>query len=137
PGEAVYFLTSTRAVRIPTPPTMRNHGTVVVSLSQLGRWLAEKAEAGGAMLLPETAAVSLLVDDGRVLGVRTGRGEEIRARVTVLAEGTAGHLTGAALAHLRLAGRSPQVWALGVKEVWRVARPLRRVIHTMGWPLRV
>jgi electron-transferring-flavoprotein dehydrogenase len=136
PGEAVYFLTSTRAVRIPTPPTMRNHGNVIASLSQLGRWLAEKAEAGGAMLLPETAAVSLLVEDGRVVGVRTGRGEDVRARVTLLCEGTAGHLTGVALSFFGLAGSSPQVWALGVKEVWRVARPLRRVIHTMGWPLR-
>jgi electron-transferring-flavoprotein dehydrogenase len=89
------------------------------------------------MLVPETAAVALLVDDGgAVLGLRTGRGEEIRARTTILCEGTAGHLTGAALERFGLAGASPQVWALGVKEVWRVARPLRRVIHTMGWPLR-
>src|SRR5581483_295858 len=151
PGEAVYFLTASRAVRIPVPPTMRNHGNVVVSLSQLGRWLAEKAESGGAMLLPETAAVSLLVDDGRVVGVRTGDkgrgrdgerlgrfepGSDVRARVSLLCEGTAGHLTGAALYHFALQGSSPQVWALGVKEVWRVARPLRRVIHTLGWPLR-
>jgi len=152
PGEAVYFLTESRALRVPTPPTMRNHGNVVVSLSELGRWLAEKAEAGGAMLLPETDGQQLLVDDdGRVVGVRTGDkgrgrageelgrfepGSEVRARVTILCEGTAGHLTGAALAHFGLEGASPQVWALGVKEVWRVPQPLRRVIHTMGWPLR-
>ena len=151
PGEAVYFLTSSRALRIPAPPTMRNHGNVVVSLSELGRWLAEKAEAGGTMLLPETDVQQLLVDDGRVVGVRTGDkgrgrggeelgrfepGSDVRARVTVLCEGTAGHLTGAALSHFGLTGASPQVWALGVKEVWRVPRPLRRVIHTMGWPLR-
>jgi electron-transferring-flavoprotein dehydrogenase len=152
PGEAVYFLTRSRALRVPTPPTMRNHGNVVVSLSELGRWLAEKAEAGGAMLLPETDAQQLLVDDdGRVVGVRTGDkgrgrageelgrfepGSEVRARVTILCEGTAGHLTGAALSHFALEGASPQVWALGVKEVWRVPRPLRRVVHTMGWPLR-
>jgi electron-transferring-flavoprotein dehydrogenase len=152
PGEAVYFLTESRALRVPTPPTMRNHGNVVVSLSELGRWLAEKAEAGGAMLLPETDAQQLLADDdGRVAGVRTGDkgrgrggeplgrfepGSEVRARVTVLCEGTGGHLTGVALSHFGLEGASPQVWALGVKEVWRVPRPLRRVIHTMGWPLR-
>jgi electron-transferring-flavoprotein dehydrogenase len=136
PDEAVYLLTRARAMRIPTPPTMRNHGNVVVSLSALGRWLGEQAEAGGAMVLAETAAVSLVVEDGKVVGVRTGRGEEIRARVTVLCEGTAGHLTGAALSHFGLSGASPQVWALGVKEVWRVPQPLRRVIHTMGWPLR-
>src|SRR6202043_3843904 len=89
PGEAVYLLTRARAVRLPTPPTMRNHGNVVVSLSELGRWLGEQAEAGGAMVLPETAAVSLVVESGAVIGVRTGRGEEVRARVTVLCEGTA------------------------------------------------
>jgi electron-transferring-flavoprotein dehydrogenase len=77
--ESVYFLTRRRAVRIPTPPTMRNDGNYVASLSQLGRWLAEQAEAGGAMILPETAASRLLVGDGRVRGIRTGdkgRGRE-------------------------------------------------------------
>jgi electron-transferring-flavoprotein dehydrogenase len=151
PGEAVYFLTSGRAVRVPTPPPMRNDGNVVVSLSQLGRWLAESAEDLGAAVLPETAAVRLLVQDGRVVGVRTGDrgrgrdgepgarfepGSDVRARVTVLAEGTAGHLTLGALEHFGLEGSSPQTWALGVKEVWRVPRPLGRVIHTLGWPLR-
>jgi electron-transferring-flavoprotein dehydrogenase len=151
PGEAVYFLTSRRALRLPAPPTMRNHGNVIVSVSQLGRWLAERAEEAGATILPETAAWQLLVEDGRVVGVRTGdkgrgrQGEElarfepgsdIRARVTILAEGTQGHLTAAAIERFGLAGENPQVWALGVKEVWKVARPLRRVIHTLGWPLR-
>jgi electron-transferring-flavoprotein dehydrogenase len=56
--------------------------------------------------------------------------------VTVLAEGTQGHLTGVALDHFGLRADEPQVWELGVKEVWKVAKPLRRVIHTMGWPLR-
>lgn len=150
-NEAVYFLTRARAMRIPTPPTMRNHGNYVASLSQLGRWLAEEAEAVGVTILPETAADKLLVDGARVVGVRTadrGRGREgqplgnyepgsdVVARATVLAEGTLGHLTGAALQKFGLGGDSPQVWALGVKEVWRVARPLKRVIHTMGWPLR-
>jgi electron-transferring-flavoprotein dehydrogenase len=149
--ESVYFLTPRRAFPIPTPPTMKNGGNVVASLSRFGRWLAEQAEEGGAMILPETSAVKLLAADGRVRGVRTGdkgRGREgqelgnfepgadVVARVTVLAEGTQGHLTGVALSHFGLAGENPQVWALGVKEVWKVARPLDRVIHTMGWPLR-
>ncbi|HEX6491316.1 MAG TPA: electron-transfer flavoprotein:ubiquinone oxidoreductase [Gaiellaceae bacterium] len=149
--ESVYFLTRKRALRIPTPPTMRNHGNRIASLSELGRWLAGQAEEAGALLLPETAATKLLVDHGRVRGIRTGdkgrgrNGEELAnfepgsdllARVTVLAEGTQGHLTGAAIERFGLAGENPQVWALGVKEVWRVARPLRRVIHTLGWPLR-
>jgi electron-transferring-flavoprotein dehydrogenase len=149
--ESVYFLTAKRAMRIPAPPTMKNDGNYVASLSQLGRWLAAQAEEGGAMILPETPAEKLLVDGGRVRGVRTGdkgrgrNGEElgnfepgadVAARVTVLAEGTQGHLTGVALSRFGLAGENPQVWALGVKEVWKVARPLDRVIHTMGWPLR-
>jgi electron-transferring-flavoprotein dehydrogenase len=149
--ESVYFLTPRQAVRIPTPPTMKNDGNVVASLSRLGRWLAEQAEEAGAMILPETPAATLIATDGRVRGVRTGdkgRGREGRelgnfepgadivARVTVLAEGTQGHLTGIALDRFGLAGKNPQVWALGVKEVWKVARPLDRVIHTMGWPLR-
>jgi electron-transferring-flavoprotein dehydrogenase len=150
-SEAVFFLTGNSAFRIPAPPTMKNHGNWVASLSELGRWLAEEAEQAGAMILPETSATKLLVDHGRVVGVRTGDkgrardgeplpnfepGSDIVARVTVLAEGTQGHLTGAAIEHFSLQGVNPQVWALGVKEVWRVAKPLRRVIHTLGWPLR-
>src|ERR671934_1624551 len=120
--EAVYFLTPGRALRIPTPPTMKNDGNYVASLSQLGRWLAEQAEEAGAMILPETSAVKLLAADGRVRGVRTGdkgrgrEGEELGnfepgadvvARVTVLAEGTQGHLTGVALDRLGLQGDNP------------------------------
>src|SRR5918994_4160890 len=70
--ESVYLLTRDRALSVPPPPTMRNHGNVVVSVSELGRWLAELAEGAGAMLLPETAAERLLVDDGSVTGVRKG-----------------------------------------------------------------
>jgi electron-transferring-flavoprotein dehydrogenase len=149
--ESVYFLTPRRALRIPTPPTMRNGGNYVASLSQLGRWLAERAEEAGATILPETSGHALLAGDGRVRGVRTGDrgrgrggqelgnfepGSDVHARVTVLAEGTQGHLTGVALERFGLEGENPQVWALGVKEVWKVAKPLDRVIHTLGWPLR-
>jgi electron-transferring-flavoprotein dehydrogenase len=149
--ESVYFLTRNRAVRIPTPPTMKNHGNRIASLSELGRWLAGEAEEAGALLLPETAATKLLVDHARVRGIRTGDkgrgrngeelpnfepGSDVVARLTVLAEGTQGHLTSAAIEQFGLEAENPQVWALGVKEVWRVAKPLRRVIHTLGWPLR-
>jgi electron-transferring-flavoprotein dehydrogenase len=149
--ESVYFLTPRRALRIPAPPTMRNGGNYVTSLAQLGRWLGDKAEEAGATILPETTGHALLVGDGRVRGVRTGDrgrgkggeelgnfepGSDVHARVTVLAEGTQGHLTGVALDRFDLHGESPQVWALGVKEVWKVAKPLDHVIHTMGWPLR-
>jgi electron-transferring-flavoprotein dehydrogenase len=149
--ESVYFLSPSTALRIPTPPTMRNDGNFVSSLSQLSRWLADHAEAGGAAILPETAAEKLLVEGARTVGVRTGDkgrgrdgeplanfepGSDVTAKVTVLAEGTQGHLTGIAIDRFGLAGENPQVWALGVKEVWKVAKPLDRVIHTMGWPLR-
>jgi electron-transferring-flavoprotein dehydrogenase len=148
--EGLYYLTSKRAIRLPAPPTMWNHGNYVASLSQLSRWLAERAEELGAMIVPETAATTLLLNGARVVGIRTGDkgrgrdgdelpnfepGSDIVARATILAEGTQGHLTGVALQHFGLSSR-PQVWALGVKEVWEVARPLDRVIHTMGWPLR-
>jgi electron-transferring-flavoprotein dehydrogenase len=150
-AESVLYLTPTRAIRIPTPPTMRKGRHLVCSLAQLGRWLADRAEAVGATVLPETSGQRLLVEHGRVVGVRTGdkglnrdgtksarfeAGSDVKARVTILAEGTQGYLTGAALERFGLAGAFPQAWALGVKEVWKVARPLDRVIHTMGWPLR-
>jgi electron-transferring-flavoprotein dehydrogenase len=149
--ESVYYLAPKSVTRIPTPPTMRNDGNFVTSLSQLSRWLAEQAEAGGAAILPETAAEKLLVEGARMVGVRTGDkgrgrngeplgnyepGSDVTAKVTVLAEGTQGHLTGIAIDRFGLWGDNPQVWALGVKEVWKVAKPLDRVIHTMGWPLR-
>src|SRR5262249_28712200 len=149
--ESVYFLTRRRAVRIPTPPTMHNHGNRVASLAQLGRWLAEQADEAGALNLPGTAATKLLVDHGRARGIRTGdksrgpdrhglpnleAGAESLPGVTILAEGTQGHPTGAGIQSLGLGGENPQVWALGVKEVWRVAKPLRKVVHTLGWPLR-
>jgi electron-transferring-flavoprotein dehydrogenase len=149
--ESVYLLRRGTSIRIPTPPTMKNDGNYVASLSQLSRWLAEQAESTGAAILPETAAETLLVAHGRVRGVRTGDkgrgrdghqlpnfepGSDVTARVTVLCEGTQGHLTGVALDRFGLEGAHPQVWALGVKEIWKVPKPLDRVIHTMGWPLR-
>ncbi len=152
PGEAVYLLT--RAVALCRSRRRRRCGTTATGSSrspQLGRFLAEKAEEGGAMILPETAAQKLLVSHGRVVGVRTGdkgrgreggelanfeAGSDLVAKVTVLAEGTQGHLTGVAIDRFDLRGEEPQVWELGVKEVWKVAKPLDRVIHTMGWPLR-
>ncbi len=152
PGEAVHvMLNSKRSLRIPTPPPFKNHGNHIVSVAQLNRWLGERAEEAGAYILSETSATKLLVEDGVVRGVRSGdkgrgkQGEELSnfepgsdviARATVLAEGTWGHLTGAAIRALDLGQQYPQVWALGVKEVWEVPKPLQKVIHTLGWPLR-
>jgi electron-transferring-flavoprotein dehydrogenase len=149
--ESVYFMRPRYGIRIPTPPPFHNKGNWIFSLSQLGRFLAEQAEGLGTMLLPETDAHTLLVSDGAVRGVVTGDkgldrdgqptgayepGAEIHARATVLAEGTQGHLTTALYEAFGLRGRNPQVWSLGVKELWRVPRPLDRVVHTLGWPLR-
>jgi electron-transferring-flavoprotein dehydrogenase len=151
--DRVYFMTRKRAIPLlPTPPPFRNHGNHVTSVAQLGRFLGSKAEEAGVYILPETAAYKLIVEDGRVLGVRTGDkglgpdgkplgnfepGSDVVAKATVLAEGTQGHLTGAAIRHFELGSGEPQQWELGVKEVWEVQKPLDRVIHSMGWPLRL
>jgi electron-transferring-flavoprotein dehydrogenase len=151
--DAVYLLpNSKRAVPLkPTPPPFRNHGNHVTSVAQLARWMGAQAEEGGVYVLAETAAAKLLVEDGRVVGVRSGDkgrgregdelsnfepGSDLIAKATVLCEGTQGHLTGAAIRHFELGSEDPQQWELGVKEVWEVQKPLDRVIHTMGWPLR-
>ena len=150
--EAVYLMTRRRALPLPwVPPPFRNHGNHVTSIAQLGRWLGERAEQAGVYSLPETAAYRLLVTDGMVAGVRSGDkgrgrdgrelqnfepGSDLIGRVTVLAEGTQGHLTDAAIRRFELGAPDPQEWELGVKEVWEVPTPLDRVIHTMGWPLR-
>jgi len=152
--DAVYWMLSPSATLPlkPTPPPFRNHGNHVVSVAELSRWLADKAEEAGAYILTETAAQQLLVEDSVVRGIRSGDkgrgkdgeelsnfepGSDLTAQATVLAEGTWGHLTGAAIREFGLAlNREPQVWALGVKEVWEVPKPLDRVVHTLGWPLR-
>ena len=150
--DAVYFLTSKMAVPLkPMPPNFRNHGNYVTSIAKLGRFLGERAEEAGVYILSETAADRLLVEDRIVRGVRSGDkgrgkdgeelsnfepGSDLVAKATVLAEGTLGHLTGAALDYFDLQGPDPQRWELGVKEVWEVEKPLDRVIHTLGWPLR-
>jgi electron-transferring-flavoprotein dehydrogenase len=153
--EAVYMLPSGKAkLRIPPPPPFKNHGNEVVSVSALARFQQRQAEEGGAYVLTETAATQLIVEDGRVVGVRSGDkgrgkdgeplgnfepGTDIKANVTVLAEGCWGHLTGAAIREFDLAeNREPQVWELGVKELWKVPKPLDRIIHTIGpWPLKL
>src|SRR5215208_2797677 len=150
--DTVYFMTKRSWIPLkPTPPPFRNHGNHVTSVARLGRFLGEKAEEMGVYVLPETSGYKLLEEDGKVVGVRTGdkgrgrQGEElgnfepgsdIIAKATVLAEGTQGHLAGAAIRHFGLGTEDPQQWELGVKEVWEVQKPLDRVIHTMGWPLR-
>ena len=150
--DAVYLLTKQAALPLkPMPPNFRNHGNYVISVSKLSRFLAEQAEEKGAYILTETVADRLLVEDRIVRGIRSGDrgrgkdgeplgnfepGSDVVAKTTVLAEGTLGHLTQAALDYFDLHGSLPIRWELGVKEVWEVEKPLDRVIHTMGWPLR-
>jgi electron-transferring-flavoprotein dehydrogenase len=151
--DAVYLLPNRkRAIPLkPTPPPFRNHDNHVTSVAQLGRWMSGKAEEAGVYILGETAATKLLVEAGRVVGVRSGDkgrdregnelsnfepGSDLIAQATVLCEGTQGHLTGAAIRHFDLGSEDPQQWELGVKEVWEVPKPLGSVVHTMGWPLR-
>ena len=150
--DGTYFLTSKAAIPLkPTPPNFRKEGTYTLSLSKMGRFLAEKAEEAGVYILAETAATKLLVEDRIVRGVRSGDrgrgkdgeelgnfepGSDVIAKATVLAEGTIGHLTYAAFDYFDMHGSDPQAWELGVKEIWEVPKPLDRVIHTLGWPLR-
>jgi electron-transferring-flavoprotein dehydrogenase len=153
--EAVYMLPSAKTkLRIPPPPPFKNHGNEVISVAALARYQAAQAEEAGAYILTETSATQLIVENGAVVGVRSGDkgrgkdgeplrnfepGTDIKAGVTVLAEGCWGHLTGAAIKEFDLAdAREPQVWELGVKEVWKVPKPLDRIIHTIGpWPLKL
>lgn len=153
--EAVYMLPSGKTkLRIPPPPPFKNHGNEVVSVAALARYQQRIAEEAGAYILTETSATQLVVEDGRVVGVRSGDkgrgkdgeplgnfepGTDIKAKATVLADGCWGSLTGAAIREFDLSdGREPQVWELGVKEVWKVAKPLDRLIHTIGpWPLKI
>ena len=150
--DATYFLTSKAAIPLkPPPPNFRKEGTYTMSVSKLGRFLADKAEEAGVYILAETAATKLLVEDRIVKGVRSGDrgrgkdgeelgnfepGSDVVAKATVLAEGTIGHLTYSAYDYFDMHGSDPQAWELGVKEIWEVPKPLDRVIHTLGWPLR-
>jgi len=151
--EAVYFLTENKSVRIPTPPTMKNHGNHMASICEIVRWLGDKAEGLGVNVFPGFAVGGLLVEGegDQVIGVRTtasgldrdgqpGGSDymppmDLTAQVTVLAEGTRGPLTQAFLQWQGIGAENPQIYALGVKELWETKKPLDRVIHTMGWPL--
>jgi electron-transferring-flavoprotein dehydrogenase len=129
---------------------MRNHGHYVASICEIVRWLGGKAEELGINLLPGFPVDSLLVDGGRVVGVRTApaglerSGEpgpryepptDLTARCTVLSEGTRGMLAQAYMQWQGITSKNPQIFALGVKEVWETKTPLDRVVHTLGWPL--
>lgn len=149
--ESVYLLTEGKAVTLPTPPTMKNHGNRVASISEICRWMGEKAEELAVNVFPGFPADALLVDGNAVVGVRTTpsglnrEGEptgadampamDITGRVTVLSEGTRGTLSQAWYRWQEVGSENPQIYALGVKELWETKRPLDRIVHTLGWPL--
>ncbi|MEN8150136.1 MAG: electron transfer flavoprotein-ubiquinone oxidoreductase [Planctomycetota bacterium] len=136
------------------PKPLRNHGNYVVSLGELTRWMGGLVEETGRVeVFPEFPGSELLIEDGKVVGVRTGDrgidrhgekkptyepGIDIRAKVTVLGEGAHGSLAKQLIREFDLGGKNPQVYALGVKELWQMpegAVPPGRVYHTLGWPL--
>jgi electron-transferring-flavoprotein dehydrogenase len=153
--DRIYFLTASGTIRFPlTPPPLRNHGNYIISLQQFGKWMSGLAEAEGIDMFPGFAATELLMDGHRVVGVRTGDrgvgrhgdrrgtyepGVEIRAKITILADGVRGNLTKQLIRRSRITvGHQPQVYALGIKELWDV--PAGRlaagtVVHTLGYPL--
>jgi len=148
--EAVYVLTPGSKIRLPTPPSMRNHGNHIASLCELVRWLGGKAEELGVNVFTGFPAAQLLVRDSAVAGVRTAPAgldrdgnptsggtppNDLVAKVTALAEGTRGLLSQAWCQWQRVPSENPQIFALGVKELWETKQPLDRVIHTLGWPL--
>src|SRR5579863_4286675 len=150
-----HFLTASRAIRLPLPPTMRNHGNVIVSLSQLTAWLAQQAEAAGIDVFPGFAASAPIYSvEGAVSGVQIGDmglnkdggpgpnytpGVEILAGTTILAEGCRGSISKQLIRQFKLdAGKAAPTYGLGFKELWqlppgRVQAGLIR--HSAGWPL--
>ncbi|HYZ15374.1 MAG TPA: electron transfer flavoprotein-ubiquinone oxidoreductase [Candidatus Acidoferrum sp.] len=153
-SDAMWLLTKSGKIPAPlTPPVLNNHGKYVASLSTLTKWLGAKAEAAGADVFPAFPGQELLWDQQRVVGVRVGDkgvahdgtpksnyepGPDLLAKVVVLGEGPRGTLTKTAIARLGLdEGRDPQVYAVGIKELWRVPGRLApgTVIHTLGAPL--
>ncbi len=152
--ERLLWLTGKRALSLPIPPPLENEGKYVASLGKLLKWLAPRVEALGVDIFCEFPAARAVIEDGRVAGVVTGDkgvghdggkkanyepGVEIRSQVVVLGEGPRGTLTGQLERAFDLtAGKNPQVYSIGLKEVWELP-PGRvapgEVVHTMGWPL--
>jgi electron-transferring-flavoprotein dehydrogenase len=154
--DCVYFLTRAGKIKFPvTPPPLKNHGHYIISLNKFVKWMGGLVEAEGIDVFTGFPASEMLYDGDRVVGVRTGDrgigkdgehkatfepGVDIRAKVTILADGVRGNLTKAVVRRLALdAGRMPQLYAIGIKELWEVPSgrvPAGTVIHTMGYPLR-
>jgi electron-transferring-flavoprotein dehydrogenase len=136
------------------PPLLSNHGNFIVSLGDVCRYLARKAEALGVEIYPGFAAAEVLFENRAVVGIATGdmgiakdghhkagfaRGMELHGKYTVFAEGARGSLTKGLIGGFGLAQHSePQKFGLGLKELWQVGPEKHRsglVQHTVGWPL--
>jgi electron-transferring-flavoprotein dehydrogenase len=153
-----YMLGQSGEIRIPNwpmPRLMKNHGTYIVSMANVCRWMAEQAEALGVEIFPGMAASQLVWGGhGEVRGVVAGEfglgpdrepgpnyepGMELLGKYVLLGEGVRGSLSRQVIANFHLAqGRQPQKYGLGMKEIWEIAPEHHhegRVIHTMGWPL--
>ena len=149
------LLTERRAIKLPTPPQMNNHGNYIVSLGNVARWLAVRAEALGVEIYPGFAASETIIEDGVVKGVVAGvmgitregeegpnyqPGMELRAAWTLFAEGCRGSLTKKLFDTYQLnAGVQPQTYAIGLKELWQIPKERHTpglVWHSTGWPLK-
>ena len=146
---------SLRLPNVLMPPLMGNHGNYIVSLGNVCRWLATKAEALGVEIYPGFAASELLYDDaGAVIGVATGdmgieksgepgpnfaRGMALLGKYVLIGEGVRGSLAKRLIARFDLAkDREPQKFGIGIKELWQVKPEHHRqglVQHSFGWPL--
>jgi electron-transferring-flavoprotein dehydrogenase len=153
-GDAAYYFTEKGSFKLPiTPPPLQNHGNYVVSLNKLAKWLGGLVEKKGVNLFTQFAGKELLYEKNGIAGVLTedkgvdknGKpkdnftpGYELRAKVTVLAEGPRGSLTKDLVNHLKLDGLNPQVYGIGIKELWDVQTgriETGYVAHMLGWPL--
>jgi electron-transferring-flavoprotein dehydrogenase len=150
-----WMLSKTGGFRFPiVPPQMNNHGNYIVSLGAMCAWLAPQAEALGVEIYPGFAAAEPLFDDaGAVAGVRIGdmgvardgsekpgytQGIDIRAKVTVLAEGARGHLSKQLIERFKLdADCDPPSFSIGIKELWQLPEDRvspGKIVHSFGWP---
>ena len=155
--EDVYFLTRSTKLRFPiTPPPLSNHGNYIISLNRFVKWMAGLVEAEGIDIFTGFPGSEVLYDGNRIIGVRTGDrgigkhgekkptfepGVDVHAKVTILTDGVRGNLTKTVVRRLALDdGRLPQVYAIGIKELWEVPKGRVKpgyVMHTMGYPLRM